>query len=88
MLDDRRDRIDHHGPRLVWEQVAEDLANEITSGRLAPGAKLPTEVEISEQYGVSRVTVRRAVGELAERGLLARVHGRGTYVSTSGGEAQ
>jgi DNA-binding GntR family transcriptional regulator len=78
-LKDRSDRIDHHGAKLVWRQVAEDIEAEITSG--APGAKMPTELEMASQYGVSRVTVRRAVKDLAERDLLVVVHGRGTFVA-------
>lgn len=84
-LQDKSDRIDHVGPDLVWRQVAEDLENDITSGGLAPGAKMATELELASQYGVSRVTVRRAVKELAERGLLVVVHGRGTFVHRESG---
>ncbi|GGS73418.1 GntR family transcriptional regulator [Nonomuraea spiralis] len=80
-LQDRSDRIDHVGPDLVWRQVAEDVESDISSGALAPGAKLATELEMAGQYGVSRVTVRRAVKDLAERGLLVVVHGRGTFVT-------
>lgn len=80
-LVDKSDRIDHVGPNLVWRQLAEDVETDIASGLLAPGAKLPAELELASQYGVSRVTVRRAVKDLAERGLLVVVHGRGTFVS-------
>lgn len=79
-LDDRSDRINRAGPALIWQQVADDVEADITSGRLAPGSKLPAEVELASQYGVARVTVRRAVQELRDRGLLVVVHGRGTYV--------
>jgi DNA-binding GntR family transcriptional regulator len=80
-LKDRSDRIDHDGAKLVWQQVAEDIEAEIASGALAPGAKMPTELEMASQYGVSRVTVRRAVKDLAERDLLVVVHGRGTFIA-------
>ncbi|WP_043614645.1 GntR family transcriptional regulator, partial [Nonomuraea candida] len=80
-LQDKSDRIDHNGPKLVWQQVMEDVEAEITSGRLASGARMPTELEMASQYGVSRVTVRRAIKELAGRNLLIVVHGRGTFVS-------
>lgn len=80
-LKDRSDRIDHHGAKLVWQQVAEDIEAEIASGALAPDAKMPTELEMASQYGVSRVTIRRAVKDLAERDLLVVVHGRGTFVA-------
>lgn len=80
-LEDRSDRIDHSGPKLVWQQVSDDVETEIASGRLAVGAKMATELEMASQYGVSRVTVRRAVKELAARGFLTVVHGRGTFVA-------
>lgn len=79
--DDRRDRIDFRAPRLLWMQVADDLRAEIKSGRLAAGAKLPSEAELAELYGVSRDTVRRATSELSEEGLLVILHGRGTFVT-------
>jgi len=79
-LDDRRDRIDHRMPRLLWVQVADDLRADITSGALPPGTRLPSEAELAAQYGVSRVTVRRATSTLAEEGLLVVLHGRGTFI--------
>jgi len=86
-LEDKRHRIDHDGPTLLWEQVAADIEADITSGRLAPHAKMPTELELAEQYGVARVTVRRAVQDLAARGLLLVVHGRGTFVAARPAES-
>jgi DNA-binding GntR family transcriptional regulator len=80
-LEDKRDRIDHNGPTVKWRQVFDDIEADITSGRLAPNAKMPTELEMADQYGVARITVRRAVQELAKQGLLVIVHGRGTFVA-------
>jgi GntR family transcriptional regulator len=53
----------------------------IAEGTLKPGDALPTEREIAEQIGVSRVTVRKAFAELAEAGLLVRRHGSGTFIA-------
>lgn len=78
---DRRDRINHRTPRLLWLQVADDLKAMIDSGELGPGAKLPGEAELSELYGVSRDTIRRATQELASEGRIVILHGRGTFVS-------
>ena len=78
---DRRDRINHRTPRLLWLQVADDLKAMIDSGELSPGAKLPGEAELSELYGVSRDTIRRATQELASEGRIVILHGRGTFVS-------
>jgi DNA-binding GntR family transcriptional regulator len=65
-------------------QVADDLRAEIRSGGLRPGDKLPGEAEMSEVYGVSRDTIRRATSELSEEGLLVILHGRGTFVAEKG----
>lgn len=80
-LGNRADRIRHDGAQLLWRQVADDLTKDIESGELALGWKLPTELELAEIYGVSRITIRRAVGELAANGKLNVVHGRGTFVA-------
>ncbi|GGT33097.1 GntR family transcriptional regulator [Nonomuraea spiralis] len=44
------------------------------------GQRLPSELDLAEQYGIARMTVRRAMKELRERGLIRSVHGKGTYV--------
>jgi GntR family transcriptional regulator len=63
------------------DQVRQGLREDLMSGRLQPGAKLPNENEIAERFGVSRATVREAVLGLMEAGYLARRHGSGTYVT-------
>ncbi len=63
-LPDKRDRIHHRAPRLLWQQVADDLRAEMDSGALVVDARLPGELELAEQYGVSRDTIRRAIQEL------------------------
>lgn len=77
---DRTDRIEHGGPKLLWQQVADDITADIDSGALASGWKLPSEAELTEVYGVARVTVRRAIAELVQAGRLVVVRGRGTFV--------
>lgn len=51
------------------------------SGALSSGAKLPNELELADQYGVARLTVRRAIKDLVGDGLLVVVRGRGTFVA-------
>lgn len=63
-------------------KVRKDLANLISRGDLKPGERLPTERELSDQFGVSRVTVRRALASLARDGLVYAVQGRGTFVAS------
>lgn len=51
---------------------------------MQPGEKLPAEPELCERYGVSRITLRHAVGDLIQEGLLAREQGRGTFRTGAG----
>jgi GntR family transcriptional regulator len=66
-------------PRYV--QIAESLLDQIESGQLRPGQKLPSERELSQLLGVNRLTVRRALRVVQSRGLLVRRQGDGTYVA-------
>jgi len=65
----------------LYNQIREYIAELILSGKLAPDAKIQSEREFSEDLGVSRMTVRRAITELVNEGLLERRHGSGTYVA-------
>jgi GntR family transcriptional regulator len=76
----RQQRLDKQPPSRV---IADDLRNKIESGELAPGAKLPSERELAEQYGTARNTAREAVRILAEAGLVTAEHGRGSFVRPS-----
>lgn len=71
------------GARLA-DQVADALAGEIRGGRLAVGEKLPTEVGLAEQFGVSRTVVREAVSRLKSLGLVDSRQGSGVYVKALG----
>ncbi len=68
-------------PDFKYRQLADKLTAEIFSSYSTPGSRLPTEDELQERYGVSRNTVRQAVTELVERGILVKNQGRGTFVS-------
>lgn len=65
----------------LYEQVRRRLLSEIEIGRLAEGSFLPPEFELCATYGVSRITLRRAVGELCAEGVLIRQQGRGTLIA-------
>ncbi|MFE5869702.1 GntR family transcriptional regulator [Streptomyces roseifaciens] len=65
-------------PRYL--QIADDLADQIRTGVLAPGVKVPSESEVMGRYGVSQGTVRKAIAELRTAGLVETHHGRGSYV--------
>ncbi|NNE98562.1 MAG: GntR family transcriptional regulator [Pyrinomonadaceae bacterium] len=65
----------------LYYQLENVLREKITSGAFQGGERLPTEIELIEEYGVSRITVRQALQALSEDGLIERKQGRGTYVS-------
>jgi len=66
--------------RPLYAQLRDQLADDISAGRLAPGTRLPSERALSASYGWNRLTVRQALGELEGAGLLVRRRGSGTYV--------
>jgi DNA-binding GntR family transcriptional regulator len=72
--------LERRGPELVYMAVADDIARRISSGELRPGDRLPGELQMTERYGVARMTASRAVRELRERGLVQTVRGKGSYV--------
>jgi DNA-binding GntR family transcriptional regulator len=69
--------IDHDSPVLVSKQVAEWITARIQR----PGQRLPSETEIERELHVARGTVRRAYRDLAERGLVVIVNGKGAYAA-------
>ena len=66
-----------------YRQLLQLLRQQILSGELAPGERLPTEEELLQRYGLSRGTVRKALEQLAAEGLVYTVQGSGTYVSAT-----
>jgi GntR family transcriptional regulator, transcriptional repressor for pyruvate dehydrogenase complex len=67
-------------PRSLALELVEALGERIREGQLAPGDKLPTEVAIMGEYGVSRTVVREAMSKLQATGLVETRHGVGTFV--------
>lgn len=66
----------------LYAQLRETLRRDIRERGLRPGDRLPTEAQLEAQYGVSRATIRQAVGDLELEGVLRRVQGKGTFVAT------
>ena len=66
-----------------FERIVDWVNAEIQDGALARGDRLPSENELMERFGVSRQTVRRALEELAENGLVEGRRGSGTYVTVN-----
>jgi DNA-binding GntR family transcriptional regulator len=79
--DDPRDLIDHESGRPIYMPVADRVAARIEAGALAVDRPIPSEVRLADEYGVARLTARRAVKELRERGLVYTVHGKGSFVA-------
>jgi GntR family transcriptional regulator len=67
----------------LYAQVADHVARQIAAGILKRGQKLPAERDLADQWGVAYQTVRRAMRELRERGLIVSVVGKGTYVASA-----
>ena len=65
----------------MHRQLAAILRQQIDSGEWAPGDRLPTEHQLAARYGISRATVRHALGALAAEGAIDRQVGRGTFVT-------
>nr|HMQ56037.1 GntR family transcriptional regulator [Anaerolineae bacterium] len=65
----------------LYVQVREILRDQIKTGVLKPGQKLPAEDELATQFGVSRMTVRQGISDLSDEGVLYRRRGIGTFVT-------
>ncbi len=74
----------------LYLQLARSLRDHINSGGIGPGSALPSERDLSEMAGLSRVTIRKGIEQLIEEGVLVRKQGSGTFVArrieTSGGK--
>jgi GntR family transcriptional regulator len=68
----------------LYLQFQQAVRRAIGSGLLAAGEALPSERELCEDFGISRITVRRAIGGLVDEGHLIRRHGAGTFVADPG----
>lgn len=64
----------------VWRRIADELEQNILDRAYASGERLPGEVDMARRFGVGRHTVRRALAELVERGLVRTERGGGAYV--------
>ena len=73
--------VDPMSPTPIYVQVADLIAGRIEAGDLEPLKPIPSEDRLTAELGVSRGTVRRAVRELRDRGLVFTLPQRGTYVA-------
>lgn len=77
---DLRLTVDRRSHVPLYHQVAEQIQEAIGSGDLPPGARLDNEIALADRLGLSRPTMRRAIQELVDKGLLVRKRGVGTQV--------
>lgn len=68
-----------------YEEIVEDISRKIANGVYKPGDRLPSAAELCTAYGVSKITVNKAMGDLVQMGFLTRRRGSGTYVKSSAG---
>jgi GntR family transcriptional regulator len=69
--------------RPLYVQASEAYRSLLRSGTYAPGDRLPSEIELSQQWGISRPTLREALRLLEEEGVIVRRHGVGTFMAAS-----
>jgi GntR family transcriptional regulator len=74
-------RLEAGTPVPLYHRIKEDLSLQIRSGSWRPGLEIPSEAELCRHYGVSRGTIRRAVADLVQQGLVCRRQGSGSFVS-------
>nr|WP_083922163.1 winged helix-turn-helix domain-containing protein [Nocardiopsis halotolerans] len=70
-------RPDHY----LWAEVARHITEQIDSGALPPGSRIPSERELAESLGVASGTVRKAIKALKEEGRLRGLAGKGVFVA-------
>jgi GntR family transcriptional regulator len=74
--------LDRSGPVPLYHQLKQILLHAIQGGHYVPGQMIPGERELEDLYGVSQITVRRALNDLAAEGYIVRQPGRGSFVRT------
>lgn len=73
--------LNRHGSIPFYVQIKEQLTNAIRSGKWQPGDKIPSGPDLAKEYNVSIMTVRQAVNELVNEGILVSKRGSGTFVA-------
>lgn len=68
-------------PVPLYEQIKDVLRSRILDGSYQPHQQMPSESEMMSAFAVSRITVRQALNDLQNEGLIFRIHGKGTFVS-------
>jgi len=83
LFEPRLPLLNPNKPVPLYHQIYVAIRQKIQSGDLPTGSKIPGELQLAEQLDVSRITVKRALNELAQSGLVTRQRGRGTIVTAN-----
>ena len=78
---EKKSTLERDNPKPLYLQLKEVLLDAIESGKWRVNEKIPSENKLSEQYGLSRMTVRAVLTDLVKEGMLYRVQGKGTFVA-------
>ena len=73
--------VQQQSPVPLYTQIREVLRSRILDGTYQPHQQMPSEADMIAGFGVSRITVRQALSDLQNEGLIFRIHGKGTFVS-------
>lgn len=65
----------------IYLRIRSDIKSRISGGEFAPGTAIPSESDLARHYGTTKLTVRNAIDGLVEEGIVARLQGKGTFVS-------
>jgi GntR family transcriptional regulator len=79
-----RDTIDPDSATPLYKQLYQIIMKAIEDGTFQPGDKIPSEDNLQKQFGLSRITIRKALQVLVDEETLMRIHGKGTFVTQGG----
>ncbi len=80
-MNEKKEKLDSKSPIPLYFQLKSYIEDQIDTGVWEAGTQIPSELELSELFQISRTTIRQAIGELVNERKLERVQGRGTFVS-------
>ena len=83
MTNDTLPDIDRNNPTPIYKQIQDWMKSKITSGAWPEYFQLPSEIELAAEMGINRGTLRNAIQQLIDEGLLIRIHGKGTFVAAN-----
>jgi len=75
--------IERTGPLLIYQQIIDWMRQQISSGIWPEHFRLPSEIDLADELSVSRGTVRKAISQMIDEGILVSIHGKGTFVASS-----